>query len=52
MKARPLRRGQRPWPGLIDTTRDLLPIIVKPPNQPHLQFILGIVGLPWGHFCG
>lgn len=30
------------WPGLIDSSRDLLPIIVKPPTQPHLQFILGI----------
>ncbi len=40
------------WPGLIDTTRDLLPIIVKPPTQPHLQFILGIVGLPWAAFAG
>jgi gamma-glutamylputrescine oxidase len=40
------------WPGLIDTTRDLLPIIVKPPKQPHVQFILGIVGLPWAAFSG
>jgi gamma-glutamylputrescine oxidase len=40
------------WPGLIDTTRDLLPIIVKPPMHPHLQFILGIVGLPWAAFAG
>jgi gamma-glutamylputrescine oxidase len=40
------------WPGLIDTTRDLLPMIVKPPGQPHLQFILGIVGLPWASFAG
>jgi glycine/D-amino acid oxidase-like deaminating enzyme len=40
------------WPGLIDTTRDLLPIIVKPPTQPHLQLILGIVGLPWAAFAG
>ncbi len=40
------------WPGLIDTTRDLLPVIVKPPTQPHLQFILGIVGLPWASFAG
>lgn len=40
------------WPGLIDTTRDLLPIIVRPPDQPYLQFILGIVGLPWATFAG
>jgi gamma-glutamylputrescine oxidase len=40
------------WPGLIDTTRDLLPIIAKPPTAPHLQFILGVVGLPWASFAG
>jgi gamma-glutamylputrescine oxidase len=40
------------WPGLIDTSRDLLPIIVRPPTQPHLQFILGVVGLPWASFAG
>ena len=40
------------WPGLIDTTRDLLPIIVRPPEHRHLQFILGIVGLPWAAFAG
>ncbi len=40
------------WPGLIDTARDLLPLIVKPPKQEHLQFILGAVGLPWAAFAG
>jgi glycine/D-amino acid oxidase-like deaminating enzyme len=39
------------WPSLIDTTRDLLPIIVKPPTQPHLQFILGW-WTPWAAFAG
>jgi gamma-glutamylputrescine oxidase len=40
------------WPGLIDTSRDLLPIVVRPPKQPHVQFIMGVVGLPWGAFAG
>jgi gamma-glutamylputrescine oxidase len=40
------------WPGLIDATRDLLPIIVRPPDQPHLHFVLGSVGLPWAAFTG
>jgi gamma-glutamylputrescine oxidase len=40
------------WPGLIDTTRDLLPLIVKPPKHQYLQFILGVVGLPWAAFTG
>ena len=39
------------WPGQIDATRDLLPIIVRPPDQPHLRFILGCVGMPWAAFC-
>ncbi|HYI26575.1 MAG TPA: hypothetical protein VD863_01880, partial [Bradyrhizobium sp.] len=37
---------------LIDATRDLLPIIVRPPDQPHLHFVLGAVGLPWAAFSG
>ena len=32
------------WPGQIDMTRDLLPIIVRPPEHPHMRFILGCVG--------
>ncbi len=40
------------WPGLIDTTRDLLPVIVKDNVAPHLHFIFGVVGLPWASFCG
>lgn len=40
------------WPGLIDTTRDLLPTIVRDRTYPHLHFIMGVVGLPWASFCG
>ena len=40
------------WPGLIDATRDLLPIITRPPRQPYLYFVLGAVGLPWAAFTG
>ena len=40
------------WPGRIDTTRDLLPTIVKEETAPWLHFILGCVGLPWATFCG
>ncbi len=40
------------WPGLIDTTRDLLPTIVKDPINKNLHFIMGVVGLPWASFCG
>jgi len=40
------------WPGLIDTSRDLLPIVVRPQKQSHVQFIMGVVGLPWAAFAG
>ena len=40
------------WPGLIDATRDLLPVVVRPPGCEHLHFILGVVGLPWASFSG
>ena len=40
------------WPGLIDTTRDLLPTIVRDADNPNIHFILGVVGLPWASFCG
>jgi gamma-glutamylputrescine oxidase len=40
------------WPGLIDTTRDLFPTMVRDPQAPWVQFVLGCVGLPWAAFCG
>jgi gamma-glutamylputrescine oxidase len=40
------------WPGQIDMTRDLLPVIARPPKHPHIRFILGCVGIPWATFCG
>ena len=40
------------WPGQIDTTRDLLPTIVRPKDQPHQRFIFGCVGIPWATFTG
>lgn len=40
------------WPGRIDTTRDLLPTIVREDRSPWLHFVLGCVGLPWATFCG
>jgi gamma-glutamylputrescine oxidase len=40
------------WPGQIDMTRDLLPVIARPPKHPHIRFILGCVGIPWATYCG
>ena len=40
------------WPGQIDMSRDLLPVIARPPKHPYIRFILGCVGIPWAAFCG
>jgi gamma-glutamylputrescine oxidase len=40
------------WPGMIDTSRDLLPIVVRDQTHSHIHYIQGIVGLPWASFCG
>jgi len=40
------------WPGLIDTTRDLLPTIVRDASAPWVHWVLECVGLPWAAFCG
>lgn len=40
------------WPGRIDTTRDLIPTIVKDEKRPWIHYVLGCVGLPWATFCG
>ncbi|MBI3335205.1 MAG: FAD-binding oxidoreductase [Candidatus Portnoybacteria bacterium] len=40
------------WPGRIDTTKDLIPIVDFDPKMPYVQYILGCVGLPWAAFCG
>lgn len=40
------------WPGRIDTTRDMIPTLVKEVSKPWLHFVMGCVGLPWATFCG
>lgn len=40
------------WPGRIDTTKDLIPIVDFDPKYSHIQYVLGCVGLPWAAFCG
>lgn len=40
------------WPGRIDTTRDLMPTVLRDPRAPHVHYVLGCVGLPWATFCG
>lgn len=40
------------WPGRIDTTRDLLPTVLRDERCPWIHYVLGCVGLPWATFCG
>lgn len=40
------------WPGLIDITRDLLPVADSEPDHPSLHYVLGSAGLPWAGWCG
>ncbi|RJQ22489.1 FAD-binding oxidoreductase [Candidatus Woesearchaeota archaeon] len=40
------------WPGHIDTTKDLLPIVDTAPYAPHVTFVAGCVGLPWAAASG
>jgi len=40
------------WPGRIDTTKDLIPILDEDPANAHIQYVIGCVGLPWATFCG
>ena len=40
------------WPGRIDTTKDLIPIVDQDKHNPALLYVLGCVGLPWAAFCG
>ena len=40
------------WPGLIDVTRDLMPVADEDPDRPRVFFIFGCAGLPWAAWCG
>ncbi len=45
-------RFERWWPGLIDVTRDLMPIVDTDPEDPRVSYVLGAPGLPWAAWCG
>jgi len=40
------------WAGRIDTTRDLLPIVVTDEDRQWVHYVMGCAGLPWASFCG
>jgi gamma-glutamylputrescine oxidase len=39
------------WPGLIDITKDLMPIVDSDARK-RVQVVIGCPGLPWAAFCG
>ena len=40
------------WPGQIDITKDIMPLVDYDPKNKNIQFILGNPGLPWAAFSG
>lgn len=40
------------WPGQIDITKDIMPIVDYDPKNKDVQFVLGNPGLPWAAFSG
>lgn len=40
------------WPGRIDTTKDIMPIVDYDPGNKSITYVLGCVGLPWAAACG
>jgi gamma-glutamylputrescine oxidase len=45
-------RFERWWPGLIDVTRDLMPVVDTDPENPHISYVMGSPGLPWAAWGG
>ena len=40
------------WNGLIDVTKDLIPIVDYDPKNKSIQYVMGCAGLPFAAFCG
>ncbi len=40
------------WSGLIDVTKDLVPIADYDPLNKSIQYAMGCAGLPWAAYCG
>lgn len=43
---------ERWWPGFIDVTRDLMPIVDADPANTQVHYVLGCPGLPWAAWAG
>ena len=40
------------WSGLIDVTKDLVPIVDYDRNNKNIQYVMGCAGLNWAAYCG
>lgn len=40
------------WSGLIDVTKDLVPIVDYEKSNKSIQYVMGCAGLTWAAFCG
>ena len=40
------------WPGLIDITKDLMPLVDYDKKNKNIQYVGGNPGLPWASFLG
>ncbi len=40
------------WSGLIDVTKDLVPIVDYDPKNKSIQYVMGCAGLNWAAYCG
>ncbi len=40
------------WPGQIDISKDIMPIVDYDPHNKNVQFVIGNPGLPWAAFSG
>lgn len=40
------------WAGLIDITKDLVPIVDTDPKNKSINYVMGCAGLNWAAYCG
>lgn len=40
------------WAGLIDVTKDLVPIVDTDPKNKSITYVMGCAGLNWAAYCG
>ena len=40
------------WSGMLDITKDLIPIVDWDPRNKFIQYVMGCAGLNWAAYCG